>query len=238
MYRATRDLDLTAYLPDDEHELVRVIERICREPCPSDGIVFLLDTIRAESIRDESEYHGFRVHVDALLAGARVTLQVDAGFGNAIEPPAVETDYPTLLDAPAPRIRAYPREAVVAEKLHALVHRGAVNSRMKDFYDLFVLAARFDFKGPDLSRAISATFARRRTPVPATLPTGLSTPFFADPKRAAMWRSYLSRNGLPGAPAGFDAVGQSVRAFLWPPLMALAHGPAFSQNWTAGGPWR
>lgn len=237
LYRATRDLDLTGYTDDDVKKLVPIIQRICTVPCSEDGLAFLPDTVRAEPIRDESEYHGYRIRLLATLDTARVSLQIDIGFGNAIHPAAQDLEYPTLLDTPRPNIRAYPREASIAEKFHAMVVLGAINSRYKDFYDVYVLAKHFDFGGADLARAIAATFERRRTPIPDAQPEALTSAFYANAKRVAEWRRYLDRNDLPGVPRDFAAVGQAAQAFLSPVWNALATGRAFGEIWPKAGPW-
>lgn len=237
LYRATRDLDLTGYGEGGARGLIELIREICGLPCPGDGLQFLSATVRAEPIRDKSEYHGFRVKLRALLGAAKLDLQIDVGFGNAVEPPAREEKYPVLLDGPAPRIRAYPREAVVAEKLHAMVVLGTANSRLKDFYDVFALAKNFPFAGPALGRAIAATFERRSTPIQDSRPVALGPEFYLDPERAAQWRRYLSLNGLPGAPADFAAVGELLQGILGPVWSALADTRAAASAWRPGGPW-
>jgi hypothetical protein len=237
LYRATRDLDLAGFTADDSRSLVAIIREICGVPCPEDGLAFQDTTVRAEPIRDRTEYRGFRVKVEALLGTARLTLQIDIGVGDAIEPPAREEDYPVLLDGPAPRIRAYPREAVIAEKLHAMVVFGAANSRYKDFYDVLTLASHFSFSGSSLQRAIAATFGRRQAPMQDAEPVALTVGFYSDPKRAAEWQRYLSRNVLSGAPADFTVAGGLARSFLGPPWRALADGRAFSDTWPRNGPW-
>jgi len=237
LYRATRDLDLTGYTEDNLRALVAIMQEICVVPCPDDGLTFQAATVRAEPIRDQSEYHGFRVKLQALLGTARLTLQIDVGFGNAIEPPAQEEEYPVLLEGPPPHIRAYPREAVVAEKLHAMVVLGTTNSRHNDFYDIFVLAKNFSFPGALLARAIAVTFQRRRTPFPGAQPVAIAPAFYSDPKRAAEWQRYLTRNALPGAPADFAAAGELLQTFLRPLWSALAAARAFSDVWPPAGPW-
>jgi len=169
-YRPTRDLDFTGYGDPEVEAVLDRIRQICTAPAPDDGMFFDAGTLRVEPIREEVEYGGVRVVFEARLSTAQIRMQLDVGFGNAIEPRAVEADYPTLLDAPAPRIRAYPHEAVVAEKLHAMVVLGERNSRYKDFYDLHVLARQFAFEGEHLTRAIAATFERRGTSIDAALP--------------------------------------------------------------------
>ncbi|MBI2605041.1 MAG: nucleotidyl transferase AbiEii/AbiGii toxin family protein [Deltaproteobacteria bacterium] len=238
VYRPTRDLDFTGYGSDDVEAVRQRFRDICTLAAEDDGISFDTSTLTIEPIRDEAEYSGFRVVFDARLGTARIRMQVDVGFGNAIEPAAQEADYPTLLDAPAPRIRAYPHEAVVAEKLHAMVVLAERNSRLKDFYDLHVLARQFPFDGERLARAITATFQRRRTGIAATIPAALAPRFYADEARAGQWRAYLTRNSLPGAPADFATVGELLQSFLGPLWGALAAGRKFSDAWPPTGPWK
>jgi hypothetical protein len=238
MYRATRDLDLTGYGQDEIPWLVDAIREICITPCPTDGLTFDPDTVQAEPIRDESDYGGFRVRLSALLDSAQIRLQVDVGFGNAIVPGAQDEEYPTLLNGPPPLIRAYPREAVVAEKLHAMVVLGSATSRLKDFYDLYVLSRLFPFAGDTLTRSIAATFERRKTAIPEALPVALAPAFFAEEDRAVQWRAYLDRNGLPGAPADFSLVGERLRLFLVEPLRALVEQAKFQMSWEPEGPWQ
>ncbi len=238
IYRPTRDLDFTGYGSDATENVLAALRDICTVAVADDGLAFDAGTLTAEPIRDDAEYNALRIRFQATLGNARIPMQVDIGFGNAIEPAATEADYPTLLDAPAPRIRAYPHEAVIAEKLHAMVVLGEINSRYKDFYDLHVLARQFPFDGERLARAIAATFERRRTQIDAALPAALAPRFYVDGARAGQWRAYLTRNALPGAPADFAAVGELLQTFLGPVWGALATGRSFSDTWPPTGPWR
>lgn len=237
LYRATRDLDLTGYTGNNASSLVTIVQEICAIPCLSDGLEFRFTSIRAEPIRHKDEYHGFRVILQVFLGTARINLQIDVGFGDAIEPPARDEEYPVLLEGPAPRIRAYPCEAVVAEKMHAMVVLGAANTRYKDFYDIFVLATHFAFAGLVLAQAIAKTFERRKTVISEAQPLALTAGFYSEPKRAADWQRYLTRNALPGAPTDFTATGELLQAFLAPPWRALAAGSVFSHAWPSEGPW-
>lgn len=238
LYRPTRDLDFTGYTQDDAGTLVPIIQEICAVPCPEDGLEFRPETVRAEPIRNEGEYHGFRVRLLATLEQAEINMQIDVGLGDAIQPAPKDVNYPVLLDAPAPHIRAYPHEAVVAEKFHAMVSLGERGSRFKDYYDLYVLAKQFPFDGRQLAGAIAATFERRRTPITSIQSTAVSTASFSQDARAAQWRTYLDRNRLPGAPADFALVGETITAFLDPVSNALASDRDFTSSWEAGGPWR
>jgi hypothetical protein len=238
IYRATRDLDFTGYGSNEVEAVLDSFREICGVPVEKDGVIFEIRTLSAEPIREEAEYTGLRVRFRATLGSADIPMQVDVGFGNAIEPQANDEKYPTLLDTPAPNIRTYPHEAVVAEKLHALVVIGERSSRLKDIYDLYVLAGQFPFEGEKLYRAIAATFERRRTTIEATLPAALAPRFFADGTRAEQWRAYLTRNNLPGARTDFTGVGERLQSFLGPVWNALATGRAFSDNWSPEGPWK
>lgn len=170
IYRPTRDLDFTGYGSNETEDVLASLREVCTVAVADDGLAFDAGRLTAEPIRDDAEYNGLRVRFQATLGDARIPMRIDIGFGNVIEPAATEVDYPTLLDGPAPRILAYPHEAVVAEKLHAMVVLGERNSRYKDFYDLHVLARQFPFDGERLARAIAATFEapphanRRRAP--------------------------------------------------------------------------
>ncbi len=132
------------------------------------------------------------------LAGARIPMQIDVGFGDAVVPAPRRETYPTLLDLPPPRILAYPREAVVAEKLEAIVTLGVTNSRMKDFYDIHLLATRFRFEGPALTSTICATFDRRNTPIPGLEPQEVSSAFLTTPERRALWNAFWKRSRIAG----------------------------------------
>jgi hypothetical protein len=237
VYRPTRDLDFSGYGSSEISDIIEVFRDLCAMPDAGDGLSFDRDSVSAEPIRDEAEYHGLRVRFRALLGESKILMQVDIGFGNAVEPAPVEIQYITLLDHPAPRIRAYPLEAVIAEKLHIMVVLGERNSRFKDFYDLYVFTRRFSFQGEGLSRAISATFNRRRTAIDTAFPTALTPRFFADDARAEQWRAYLNRNSLPGAPADFTAVGELLRAFLVPLWQSLGDRSKLTGIWPPLGPW-
>lgn len=237
LYRPTRDLDFTGRGSAEAADVLSAMRDICRQIGAADEVVFQPDTLSAEPIRDDSEYQGLRIRLEAALGASRIPVQIDIGFGDAIEPPPQEAEYPTLLGHAAPRIRIYPPEVVAAEKLHAMVVLGERNSRYKDFYDLYVLARQFPFSGVRLAGAIAATFERRRTPISVAVPVALTPRFFTDEARARQWRAFLTRNTLLGAPANFTAAGEMLLHFLVPPRRALAERNANSSAWQPGGPW-
>lgn len=236
-YRATRDVDLLGYGESEIEALVTVFRAICQIEVADDGITFDPASVQAEDIRDQMEYGGTRLKLTAGLAGARISLQVDIGFGDVITPSAVSAEYPTLLGHPAPSLRVYPRETVIAEKFQAMVHLGMVNSRMKDFHDLWVLGSQFDFDGMTLATALARTFERRNTPLPAELPLALTAEFFADAQKIRQWKAFLNRAGL-AVEVELAEVAAFIAGFVMPLIEPTSVGEMFTERWLAGGPWQ
>src|SRR5262245_63709246 len=164
-------------------------------------------------------------------------MQIDIGCGDVLTPAAVATEYPTILDLPAPRLSGYCRETVVAEKFEAMVKLGLANSRMKDFYDIWLLSQQFDFDGSVLSNAITRTFAHRKTQILAA-PTALTPVFADDAQKQTQWRAFLRKTRLTDAPSALADVIVVLAAFLIPMAEAIVNGQPFNQTWNARGPWR
>lgn len=236
-YRPTRDIDFTGYGSPEPQEVIAAFREICGTPDEMSPLAFDIATIRAEPIRDGSEYHGLRIKIRARLGESDIPIQVDVGFGNAIVPGPEEKEYRTILGDPPPRILVYPPESVVAEKLHAMVTLGERNSRYKDFYDLHAMAGAFHFERSTLVQAVRATFERRATPVQAALPAALAAPFYSDDSRAAQWRAYANRNQLADAAADFIQVGERLIAFLHPIWTDLDAARVPAGDWRPTGPW-
>jgi predicted nucleotidyltransferase component of viral defense system len=230
-FRPTRDLDLLGSGDNAAEAIAETFRAICAHPVADDGVIFDVAALEAAPIREEAEYGGVRVRTTATIDGARIPIQVDIGFGDAVTPAPVEIDYPTLLDAPAPHLRAYPVETVVAEKFEAMVTLGMANSRLKDFYDLWLIAQTFKFGRSTLSDAVQRTFERRGTALPADIPVGLTDEFAA--ARAVQWRAFLTRERMAAAPDGFTTVIADLQAFLMPLLV----GSNADLVWPTGGPW-
>jgi predicted nucleotidyltransferase component of viral defense system len=237
-FRRTRDLDLLGYGEPSVAHLQEVFAELCALQVEPDGLTFDPTTIRIEAIRDDQEYQGQRVRVTARLGNTRIVVQADIGFGDAVTPPPEKIEYPTILKMPAPRLRAYPREAVIAEKLHAMVVLGVRNSRMKDFFDLALIARTFRVAGERLAEAIQATFARRLTSIPTEVPFALSKSFFSDPVKRRQWEAFFRKSGIGSAAEPFEHVVPAIRDFLLPPMQALVRKESFPEMWPPGGPWR
>jgi predicted nucleotidyltransferase component of viral defense system len=189
-HRGTRDLDLLGFGNPSEDAMLATFRDILSLEV-EDGVVFNPDTLRVDRIREELDYGGLRMRAIASVGGARINLTIDIGFGDALEPGAEVVDYPVMLDLPAPRLRAYARETVIAEKFQAMVTLGRANSRMKDFYDIWVLSRSFTFDDDRLARAIAATFARRGTAIPTEMPDALTPAFAADEQKQKQWRAFV-----------------------------------------------
>ena len=236
-YRSTRDVDLLGYGESEVEALITVFRAICQTKAEDDGVKFDPASVQAEDIRDQMEYGGTRLKFNAELAGARIHLQVDIGFGDVVTPPAEPAKYPTLFDHPAPQLRVYPRETVVAEKFQAMVQLGIANSRMKDFYDLWVIGGQLDFDGMTLAAALSGTFERRNTPLPTELPLALTPEFFANAQKIRHWKAFLNRAGLP-ADVELAEVATFIAGFVMPPIEMRSVENTFTGFWIAGGPWK
>lgn len=217
--RPTRDADLLGFGDLSDEALEQIFAEVCKVDVEPDAMVYLADTLRVEPIRIEDGYGGQRVTLSATLGAARLRVQVDVGIGDAVVPPAAWLDYPSLLDLPRPRLRAYAAETVIAEKLHAIVILGSRNSRMKDYFDLNALARDGMVDASNVASAIAATFDRRKTPLPEGWPLGLSDEFARDAAKRAQWKAFLGKNRLD-APS-LDQVIEEVRRFVTEPL-ALA----------------
>jgi Nucleotidyl transferase AbiEii toxin, Type IV TA system len=235
--RTTRDLDLLGFGESSAEGLAGVFRSLCALEVADDGLVFSAETVAVEPIREDQEYGGQRVKLEARLGRARIDLQVDIGFGDAITPRAEAVEYPTLLGMEPPRLRAYPRETVVAEKLEALVKLGMANSRMKDFFDLAVLARSFAFSGPVVRDAIAATFQRWGTAIPTELPVALTDSFAKDGVKQTQWKAFVSRSGLAARVGELEQVVIELIGFLASPMLAAARGEGFESLWQPGGPW-
>ena len=238
IYRPTRDLDFTGDGDASENEIASTVADICAVQVPDDGITFNTSNLIVEPIHEDGTYQSHRARFEATVARARVRMQIDFGFGDSVYPPPTEVDFPVLLEAPRPRIRVYSREAVVAEKVHAMVVNGERNSRHKDFYDIYTLARHFSFEGIQLTTAVRTTFKRRRTPFAQAMPVALTPQFYQDAARVERWRGYVNGTKLHDPPSHFASVGDTLLSFLRQPWEALAHEAEFIGRWPEGGPWR
>ena len=235
-HRATRDVDLLGIGEPTAARIRGIFEDVLGLNVGDDGVRFDETSLKVGPIREKQAYAGVRVTITARVENARVRLQFDVGFGDAIFPEPVVVTLPTLLDFPSPRLRAYRPETVVAEKLHAMVELGLANSRMKDFYDILILSRLFDFEGQVLVQAIRATFERRGSALPEGLPIGLTAEFAEDPSKKSQWRAFLRKTSASDV-GDLPGVAAEVARFVAEPIDALRGTSLFPRRWRPGG-WR
>ena len=236
-FRSTRDLDLEGFLQDEAEAIREVFASICAQPVEDDGLVFDASSVKVAEIRDTQEYGGFRVLLTARLGTAVLRLQIDVGFGDAITPAPAIAEFPSILSQSRPRIRAYPRETVVAEKLEAMVQLGMTNSRMKDYYDLWFMSRHFEFEGSTLAAALRATFERRMTTIPVRAPIALTMDYADDRNHLRQWAAFTERLSAETTP-GLGVVIDEIIEFVLPPAIAAAAEQPFNQHWTLQQRWR
>ncbi len=212
--RATKDLDLLGFGASDGERVSACFRECCALQVEYDGLDFDASALTCTPIREELEYGGLRVSFAARLGSARLRIQVDVGFGDAVTPAPQDLLYPTLLHQPQPNVRAYPVVTVVAEKLHAITVLGMGNTRMKDYYDLYCIAQTFALTPDELNAALERTFRSRNTPLAAALPLGLSLEFARNPEKIAQWRGFLKRNGIVAPELTLETVIERIRPWL------------------------
>lgn len=235
-HRPTHDADLLGFGSPEIPHLEEVFRDMCRTDV-EDGIVFDPGSVRGAEIRKEANYAGVRITLLGLLDKAHCPVQIDVGFGDAVVPGPESVSYPIILSGlPQPQLRAYPRYTVVAEKLEALTSLGMLNTRMKDFFDLWVLAKHSDFDGVLLTQAITATFERRSTALREGVPIGMSDEFVQDDQKNKQWVAFMRKNALNSMPLG--TVINDLREFLLPVLKAAATSSRHNMTWQAGLGWK
>jgi predicted nucleotidyltransferase component of viral defense system len=236
--RPTRDADFLARGDNVPERFARIFRELCVLEVDEDGLRFDAKTVEAGRISEGADYEGVRVTFLAYLERAKIPIQIDIGFGDVVTPAPSETGYPTLLEFPGPRLLAYPKETVVAEKLQAIVKLGIANTRMKDFYDLEVLSRTFAFDGKTLAQAIQNTFQKRGTDLPvAGLPVAFTSEFYDDVSKKRQWTAFCAKNRSYVEKAEFKAVMEDIRNFLAPPVRTVQEGHSFTKTWKPGGPW-
>jgi predicted nucleotidyltransferase component of viral defense system len=216
--RATRDIDFLAFLDNSPESIASIFREVCAMD-DDDGLIFNPDSVAARKIKENADYEGVRVHFRGLLGKARITMQIDIGFGDKVHPDVVQAKYPVILDLPAPSLRMYPPETVVAEKAEAMVHLGNLNGRMKDFYDIWRLSRQFKFDSAVLSEAIRQTFKNRGTEL---MPFNeLQADLLENKTLERQWTAFLAKSGVPG-PESFQEVLDQIATFLGPLFERIA----------------
>ncbi|MDA8180235.1 MAG: nucleotidyl transferase AbiEii/AbiGii toxin family protein [Deltaproteobacteria bacterium] len=234
--RSTKDIDLLGRMNNTIEDVVDAIKVVCSLEVIPDGMLFDVKSVVGQRIAEEADYEGVRVRFRGTLGNARITMQVDVGFGDAVIPGPAEVDYPTLLDLPAPRLLGYSQESAIAEKFETMVKLGILNSRMRDFFDIWLLSRQFEFNGQTLSDAIRETFTRRGTEVYVS-PVALTKAFSDDPGKISQWRAFVRKSRIPTIPESLGDAVAHIALFLGPMAEALSRENPFFGNWHPPGPW-
>lgn len=229
------DIDMLGRTNNELPNIVTQIRDILTVDVEADGLVFDSQSIRAEQITEDADYAGIRIRFLGALDSARINMQIDIGFGDVVYPASEASDFPTLLNFPAPRLLCYSRESSIAEKLEAMVKLGVLNSRMKDFYDIWLLSRQFDFDGAILAEAIRLTFEQRGTALPAVIDA--FTGSFIDAKQI-QWAAFWKRLRQQQIPDSFNDIATLVSGFLTPIVAAISTDKSIPANWIPPGPWR
>lgn len=215
-YRVTKDADFLSFGDPYLDSLSEIFKEICQIKCPEDGISFLPESVKAQAIREEQAYDGVRISLTGSLNKARVSLQIDVGFGDIVTPSPEMIDYPSLLDFPKPKLRAYSRYSVIAEKVEAMVKLGIANSRMKDFYDVWLLSKLHEFEYKILEQALENTFRRRETNFPDKPPLALTADFYEDTQKQQQWKAFIRKSKIRETPEDLTSLIDDLSTFILP----------------------
>lgn len=235
--RPTMDIDMLGQLPNSVESLVKVVRECLAAEVLDDGLRFDTESVRGDAITLNAKYQGVRIRVRGFLGNARLSLQLDFGFGDVIVPQSVWIEYPELLDFGRPRLLGYTPESAIAEKFQAMVELEMANTRLKDFFDIWRLSENLGFDGIILCQALAATFNQRGTPLPTSPPLALTPTFSADPIKEAQWRAFLRKALLVAETKTLAETVEDLIAFILLPTFAAAEGKAFKMKWPPGGPW-
>ncbi len=233
--RPSMDIDMLGRTSNDETNIVSQIREILDVEVDPDGLNFDISSIQSERITEDANYQGIRVRLRGTLDSARINMQIDIGFGDIVHPNPEESELPTMLDFTAPRLLCYSRESAIAEKFEAMIKLGILNSRMKDFYDIWLLSRQFDFKGNQLVRAIQLTFEQRGTSLSDEV-VAFQAPFMAE--KQVQWTAFCRRLDQEHLPKAFADIVTQVASFLAPVIESAHSSQPFDKDWIAASGWR
>jgi len=234
--RPTRDMDFLGYTNNSVENLIRlirIVQEVCTQPVELYGMIFDPTSVQGEIIKEEADYQGVRVSFLAFLGRAKIPMRLDVGFADIVTPNPDELELPTILDNMSkPCIRTYPPETVIAEKFQAMVALGMINSRVKDFYDIWFMAESMEFDFQLLREAVLNTFNRRKTTIPKETPTAFTDEFASE--KQVQWAGFLRKNQIENAPKDMMKIIELIKGFLDPVIYPPENPPA---HWSAETGW-
>lgn len=236
--RTTLDIDFSSTYDNQIVTIEKVIRDVCKVSVAPDGLVFDSQTIKGRKMKEDADYEGVRVKFRGFLERARIPMQIDVGFGDVIYPKPKTINYPVILDFPKPHLKGYPAESVISEKFEAMIKLGLLNSRMKDFYDIWLMMRQFDFDGPKFAEALKRTFKHRKTPIPQNKPLFAEEIYDGGSDRQILWKALLRKGDIKHVPEKLNIVTKTIEEFLIKPLNAIKNEQNFEKKWNAPGPWK
>jgi hypothetical protein len=236
--RTTVDIDFLANYDNKIDEIEQVVKDICKVKVASDGLIFDLGSVKGRKIKEDADYEGVRVKFVGSLERSKIPMQIDFGFGDVIHPSARKIKFPVILDLPGPELYGYTPESVVAEKFEAMIKLGIVNSRMKDFYDIWIMTRQFNFEGKALIQAIRKTFKKRKTDLPISAPLFLPQMYDKGSQNNLRWKAFLKAEQIRNTPPELSDVAKAIEIFLIKPIEAIHEDKDFSGEWKVPGPWK
>lgn len=226
--RATMDIDLLAQrIQNDADEMKKIFHDIFSIEC-DDALRFDLNTLKVINITEFKEYHGVHVSIMGYLDRTRIPVSIDIGFGDVVYPERMKMEFPVLLDMEVPEIYAYSIYSVIAEKFEAFVSLGFANGRYKDFYDIYVLAERYDLNGMELKKAIIETFTHRGTEFDDIV--AFEDGFTDDEIRQGRWRAFIKKKKAM-LNVEFEETMQLLKDLLLPIVKSIRNENSFEQTW-------
>lgn len=236
--RTTLDIDFLARFDNEIKTIEKVVQDVCVINVDPDGLKFDARTVKGIKIKEDADYEGVRVKFIGFLDRAEIPMQIDIGFGDIVYPKTRVIDYPVILNFLKPHLNGYPQESVISEKFEAMIKLGLLNSRMKDFYDIWLMTRRFEFKGANIARAIKKTFNNRRTDMPNKKPLFADEIYDEESDRQMLWSAFLKKTDIQHAPKTLSAVAKEIERFLIQPLIALNNNSSFDKIWKQDKGWQ
>ncbi len=236
--RTTLDIDFSAHYDNQIATIEKVIRDVCKVSVTPDGLVFDSQTVKGQKIKEDADYEGVRVKFRGFLERSRIPMQIDVAFGDVIYPKPKTINYPVILDFPKPHLKGYPLESVVSEKFEAMVKLGLLNSRMKDFCDIWLMMHQFSFDGLKLVKALKGTFGHRKTSLPEHKPLFAEEIYDEKSDRQALWKAFLKKGDIKYIPEKLSTTATEIEQFLIKPLDTIHKSQKFSKKWKSAGPWK
>ena len=236
--RTTLDIDFLARYDNRVASIEVVMREVCNVSVDPDGLVFDSKNVQGHKIKEDADYEGVRVKFLGFLERSRIPMQIDVGFGDIVYPKTKVIDYPVILDFPKPHLKGYPPESVISEKFEAMVKLGLLNSRMKDFYDIWLMMRQFNFSGSNLAEALRRTFEHRKTDLPKECPLFAEEIYDEKSDRQTLWKAFLKKGDIKHAPEKLAITAKEIENFLVKPLNAVKKAHEFMGEWKAPGPWK